>query len=40
MLPACLGMRHMDFAIVATIGNKADINETDMLQYGEDEHVE
>jgi len=36
------GMRHtMDFAIVATIGNKADINETHILEYlGEDEHVE
>lgn len=35
------GMRHtMDFAIVATIGNKADINETDMLEYlGKDDHV-
>ncbi|HHU76974.1 MAG TPA: acyl-CoA synthetase [Firmicutes bacterium] len=36
------GIRHtMDFAIVATIGNKADINETDILEYlGEDENVE
>ncbi|MDO9533884.1 MAG: hypothetical protein Q7J85_00810 [Bacillota bacterium] len=36
------GMRHiMDFAVVATIGNKADINETDILEYlGEDENVE
>lgn len=36
------GMRHiMDFAIVATIGNKADINETDILEYlGEDDNVE
>ena len=35
------GMRHtMDFAIVATIGNKADLNETDFLEYlGEDENV-
>ena len=36
------GMRHtMDFALVATIGNKADINETDILEYlGEDENIE
>lgn len=36
------GLRHtMDFAIVATIGNKADINETDILEYlGEDDFVE
>ena len=36
------GMRHiMDFAVVATIGNKADINETDILEYlGEDRNVE
>ncbi len=36
------GVRHtMDFAIVATIGNKADLNETDMLEHlGEDDHVE
>ena len=36
------GMRHiMDFAVVATIGNKADINETDILEYlGEDNNVE
>ncbi len=36
------GMRHtMDFALVATIGNKADINETDMLEYlGEDDNIE
>ncbi|NLL57956.1 MAG: acyl-CoA synthetase, partial [Firmicutes bacterium] len=35
------GVRHiMDFAVVATIGNKADINETDILEYlGEDDHV-
>jgi acyl-CoA synthetase (NDP forming) len=35
------GMRHiMDFAVVATIGNKADINETDILEYlGEDDNV-
>jgi acyl-CoA synthetase (NDP forming) len=35
------GMRHiMDFGIVATIGNKADVNETDMLEnIGNDEHV-
>jgi acyl-CoA synthetase (NDP forming) len=35
------GMRHtMDFGIVATIGNKADINETDILEYfGEDENL-
>jgi len=36
------GMRNiMDFAIVATIGNKADIDETDILEYvGEDENVQ
>ncbi len=36
------GIRHtMDFAVVATIGNKADINETDILEYlGEDKNVE
>ena len=36
------GMPHiMDFAVVATIGNKADINETDILEYlGEDNNVE
>lgn len=36
------GMRHiMDFALVATIGNKADINETDILEYlGRDERIE
>jgi acyl-CoA synthetase (NDP forming) len=36
------GMRHiMDLAVVATIGNKADINETDILEYlGEDNNVE
>lgn len=35
------GMRQtMDFAIVATIGNKADLNETDILDYlGEDDNV-
>ena len=35
------GMRRiMDFAMVATIGNKADINETDILEYfGEDERI-
>ena len=35
------GVRHiMDFAVVATIGNKADINETDILEYlGEDDNV-
>lgn len=35
------GMRHtMDFGIVATIGNKADLNETDILEYfGEDENL-
>ena len=35
------GLRQiMDFAIVATIGNKADLNETDILEYfGEDEQV-
>lgn len=36
------GLRQiMDFAIVATIGNKADLNETDILEYlGEDDAVE
>lgn len=36
------GMRHiMDLAVVATIGNKADINETDILEYlGDDGNVE
>ncbi len=36
------GMRHtMDYAIVATIGNKADITETDILEYlAEDENVQ
>lgn len=36
------GIRHItDFAIIATIGNKADINETDILEYlGEDDNVE
>lgn len=36
------GMRHItDFGIVATIGNKADINETDILEYlGEDKNIE
>ncbi len=36
------GMRRiMDFGIVATIGNKADINETDVLEYlGEDKNIE
>ncbi len=36
------GIRHtMDFAVVATIGNKADINETDILEYlGDDKNVE
>ncbi len=36
------GMRQiMDFAIVATIGNKADLNETDILEYlGKDDLVE
>ncbi|NLX90814.1 MAG: acyl-CoA synthetase [Firmicutes bacterium] len=36
------GIRHtMDFAVVATIGNKADINETDILEYlGEDKNIE
>ena len=36
------GVRHtMDFAVVATIGNKADINETDILEYlGNDKNVE
>lgn len=36
------GLRQiMDFAIVATIGNKADLNETDILEYlGEDDLVE
>lgn len=35
------GMRNiLDFAIVATIGNKADINETDMLEsIGQDDNV-
>jgi acyl-CoA synthetase (NDP forming) len=35
------GMRHiMDFGIVATIGNKADVNESDMLEnIGNDDHV-
>ncbi|MCL5056570.1 MAG: acetate--CoA ligase family protein [Actinobacteria bacterium] len=35
------GMRHiMDLAIMATIGNKADINESDILEYlGEDDNV-
>lgn len=35
------GIRHtMDFAVVATIGNKADINETDILEYlGEDKNI-
>ena len=34
-------MRHTtDFAIVATIGNKADVNETDILEYlGEDDNI-
>ena len=36
------GLRHiMDFGIVATIGNKLDINETDMLEaVSQDENVE
>jgi acyl-CoA synthetase (NDP forming) len=36
------GLRQIiDFAIVATIGNKADLNETDILEYlGEDDTVE
>ncbi len=36
------GLRQIiDFAIVATIGNKADLNETDILEYlGEDDAVE
>ncbi|GFP30930.1 acetate--CoA ligase family protein [Candidatus Hakubella thermalkaliphila] len=36
------GLRHiMDFGIVATIGNKMDISETDILEYlGEDDHID
>jgi len=36
------GLRNvLDFGIVATIGNKMDISETDILEYmGEDEHIE
>jgi acetate---CoA ligase (ADP-forming) len=36
------GLRHvMDFGIVATIGNKMDISETDILEYlGSDEHID
>lgn len=36
------GLRNvLDFGIVATIGNKMDINETDILEYmGDDEHIE
>ena len=36
------GLRNvLDFGIVATIGNKMDITETDILEYmGEDEHIE
>ncbi len=36
------GLRHIiDFGIVATIGNKMDINETDILEYmGDDEHID
>jgi len=35
------GMRHtLDFGIVATIGNKLDINETDVLEFlGEDDNI-
>ncbi|MFY9399629.1 MAG: GNAT family N-acetyltransferase [Desulfomonilia bacterium] len=35
------GLRHvLDFGIVATIGNKMDISETDILEYmGEDENI-
>jgi acyl-CoA synthetase (NDP forming) len=37
-----IGLRSiMDFGIVATIGNKMDISETDILEYlGEDEHID
>lgn len=36
------GLRNvLDFGIVATIGNKMDITETDILEYmGEDEHID
>ena len=36
------GLRHvLDFGIVATIGNKMDISETDILEYmEEDEHID
>jgi acetate---CoA ligase (ADP-forming) len=36
------GLRNvLDFGIVATIGNKMDINETDILEYmGDDEHID
>jgi len=36
------GLRHvMDFGIVATIGNKMDISETDILEYlGIDDHID
>ena len=35
------GMKHMGFATVATIGNKADINETDILEYlGDDQNID
>ncbi|MBN1547102.1 MAG: acetate--CoA ligase family protein [Syntrophaceae bacterium] len=36
------GLRHvMDFGIVATIGNKMDISETDILEYlGTDDHID
>jgi len=36
------GLRHvMDFGIVATIGNKMDISETDILEYlGSDDHID
>ncbi len=36
------GLRHvMDFGIVATIGNKMDISEADLLEYlGQDDHID
>jgi acyl-CoA synthetase (NDP forming) len=36
------GLRHvMDFGVVATIGNKMDISETDILEYlGTDDHID
>jgi len=35
------GMKHMGFATVATIGNRADIDETDILVYlGDDNNID